>query len=119
MVIGDVGFVAFKLKMNYNQVMSYTIQLTDTFHQWLLKLKDKQAVHAINIRLARIREGNLGDTKSVGDGVFELRFFIGKGYRIYYTIKENKIIILLCGGHKDTQNNDIQTAKKQMKEMKQ
>lgn len=62
-------------------------------------------------RLDRIACGNLGDTKSVGDGVSEIRFPFGSGYRVYFSRDRNKIIILLCGGDKGSQRKDIRAAK--------
>lgn len=91
--------------------MKYNIITTEHFDQWLSKLKDKQVVYAINKRLLRVEAGNLGDVKAVGAGVSEMRIFIGKGYRIYFSIRHGKLILLLCGGNKDTQANDIKHAK--------
>lgn len=67
----------------------------------------------ITTRLVRIRKGNLGDCKPIKgtNGVYEFRIDFGPGYRIYYGLKEKKIILLLCGGDKGTQKKDIQKAK--------
>lgn len=67
----------------------------------------------ITTRLVRIRNGNLGDCKSIkgADGIYEFRIDFGPGYRIYYGMKGKKIILLLCGGDKGTQKKDIQRAK--------
>lgn len=67
----------------------------------------------ITTRLVRIRQGNLGDCKPIKGthGVYEFRIDFGPGYRIYYGMKGKKIILLLCGGEKGTQNKDIQKAK--------
>ena len=62
-------------------------------------------------------DGNFGDSKSVGGGVFELRIDVGKDYRVYFTNKNNKIVILLVGGDKSTQDEDIKIAKKMVKEI--
>ena len=64
----------------------------------------------IRARLDRVEEGNLGDYKSVGEGVFELRIDYGSGYRIYFGQEGSRIIILLCGGDKSTQAQDIRKA---------
>ena len=69
------------------------------------------------MRLTRIEAGNLGDYKSVGDGVQELRFFFGKGYRVYFGFREGKIILLITGGGKDSQTKDIKKAKAIWKEL--
>lgn len=97
--------------------MIYQIQTTDIFNKWAAKLKDKTAARAIASRLLRVRAGNIGDVKSVGDGVSEMRIFVGKGYRLYFTMRNNKLIILLCGGDKSTQPKDIQKAKQMAKEL--
>ena len=73
------------------------------FRDWLDGLKDRQARAKIRVRLNRVRLGNLGDTKSVGGGVSELRIPYGPGYRIYYGRHGNQIVILLLGGNKGSQ----------------
>jgi len=80
------------------------------FHKWLNSLKDRAARARIRVRLNRVRLGNFGDCKPVGKGVNELRVDYGPGYRIYYGKTETSIVILLCGGSKKTQSNDIQLA---------
>ena len=87
--------------------MSYEILTTDTFDKWRKKLRDQNALQAIASRLLRVRSGNLGDIESVGGDVSEMRIFVGKGYRLYFTIKDKQILILLCGGNKSTQRKDI------------
>lgn len=91
--------------------MQYEIETTEIFDKWLQKLKDRQAVLAIAKRLGRVRLGNLGDISSVGGGVSEMRFFIGPGYRLYYVIQGEKMIVMLCGGDKSSQEKDIKKAK--------
>ena len=61
-------------------------------------------------------QGNLGDVKTVGKNLFEMRFFFGSGYRVYYTINGETLVLLLCGGDKSTQKKDIEKAKKIMGE---
>jgi putative addiction module killer protein len=90
--------------------MKYKIEKTNVFDSWLNKLKDKTVVNRIMARLYRVEYGNFGDVKSVGQNLFELRFFFGSGYRVYYTIKGEKIILLLCGGDKSSQKQDIARA---------
>jgi len=94
----------------------YDIKQTPRFSRWLTKLKDLQGKIAIARRVERMRKGNFGDYKSVGDNVAELRITKGPGYRVYYTIQEDEIIILLVGGDKSSQQKDIQTAKSMAKE---
>ena len=97
--------------------MNYEIQTTDVFNKWSEKLKDRQAAITIAIRLARVANGHFGDTKIIGDGVSELRIVVGPGYRIYFTIRNNEIVILLCGGDKSTQQRDIENAKQLAKNL--
>lgn len=100
----------------YNLSM-YTIQQTHRFSQWLIKLKDMRARIAIARRLERAQIGNLGDVKSVGESVFEMRVDMGPGYRLYYTMRGNELIILLVGGDKSTQQRDIEKAIEMAKEI--
>ena len=97
--------------------MKYEIQQTATFKKWLTKLKDRQAVKAISLRLTRAVNGNLGDIKSVGGNVSEMRIFVGKGYRLYFTIKNGQVILLLCGGDKSSQSRDITNAQQILNEL--
>ncbi len=92
--------------------MKYEIKKTEIFDKWFKELRDRKAVLAITARLDRARLGNLGDVEPVGDGVSEMRIFLGPGYRLYFTILGNKIIVMLCGGDKSTQKKDIKKAKK-------
>lgn len=75
---------------------------TPDFRNWLKKLRDKPARFRICERIDRLVAGNFGDTKSVGDGVQELRMRFGPGYRIYYVLRGDVLIILLSGGDKDS-----------------
>ena len=75
--------------------------------EWVASLKDIQVRAKIRVRLDRIRLGNLGDTKSVDSGVYELRINWGPGYRVYFGQEGKKIIVLLIGGDKSTQRKDI------------
>jgi len=81
------------------------------FLDWLNNLRDRKARAIIKKRLDRIALGNLGDTKSVGEGVFELRIDYGPGYRVYFAQVGTIVLLLLCGGDKRTQDQDIVTAK--------
>lgn len=101
--------------MVYNCVMVKVVQ-TETYKKWFKKLKDYTAKFAIGQRIERMQQGNFGDSKSVGDGVFELRVDVGKGYRVYFTNDGKEIVILLVGGDKSTQDSDIAKAKKMAKE---
>jgi len=88
------------------------IELRETlvFSRWLADLRDAKARVRIQARLLRVRQGNLGDVKSVGEGVLELRIDYGPGYRIYCIRQGANIIVLLAGGDKTSQSKDIQAA---------
>jgi putative addiction module killer protein len=87
------------------------VRETENFKNWIRSLKDRIAQSIIIARIRRISVGNFGDSKPVGDGIFELRIDYGPGFRVYFTQREQEIIILLCGGDKSTQSRDIETAK--------
>jgi len=91
--------------------MKYEIEKTENFDKWLKKLRDRKAVLAIIARLDRAKLGNFGDVEPVGGGVSEMRIFLGPGYRLYFTIRNNRIIFMLCGGDKSTQKKNIKKAK--------
>ncbi len=82
----------------------------DIYQTWVNKLRDTKARTAIDRRIARIELGNFGDHKFCRDGVWEVRVDVGAGYRLYYATAGQKIILLLCGGDKRTQDSDISTA---------
>jgi len=96
----------------------YLVKQTDVFSKWLKKLKDTRGKVSIIRRIARVTQGNFGDHKSVGDKVWELRLTTGPGYRVYYTQKDDEIVILLVGGDKSTQTEDISKAKLLLKEIR-
>ena len=86
------------------------VRQTEHFSDWLNRLKDATAVARITVRVRRMALGNPGDSKSVGGGVREMRVDYGPGYRIYYVQRGAQIVILLCGGDKRTQQQDIKRA---------
>ncbi len=90
--------------------MSYTAVKSDTFLTWLRRLRDRRALARILVRIDRIEEGDFGDHTAVGGGVSELRINVGKGYRVYYTIRGRNVLLLLCGGDKSSQERDIRRA---------
>jgi putative addiction module killer protein len=90
----------------------YTIKPLPEFDKWLNDLKDKPTRVRLLKRLVRVAAGNLGDVKSVGEGVFEMREFFGPGWRMYYVQHGKVLIIMLGGGDKATQQADIEIAKK-------
>ena len=73
-------------------------------------LRDRSPVARINTRILRLRLGNPGDTAPVGEGVSELRLMFGPGYRVYYAMEGQTLIILLAGGDKSTQSRDVARA---------
>ena len=97
--------------------MIYEVETTSAFDKWLKKLCDRKAVLAVAARLDRAKLGNFGDVKSVGSEVNEMRIFVGPGYRLYYVIRDGRIILLLCGGNKSTQERDIKKAKTMVKQL--
>jgi putative addiction module killer protein len=85
------------------------IRQTETYSEWFSGLRDRQAKARIDIRIRRLSMGNPGDVKPVGQGVSELRIDYGSGYRVYFKQKGKTLIILLAGGDKKTQKQDIKT----------
>jgi putative addiction module killer protein len=81
------------------------------FKSWLRNLRDQRAKQAVRARIARVRLGNLGDHRPVGEGVIELRIHSGPGYRVYLGRDGDELVILLVGGDKSTQDRDITNAK--------
>lgn len=86
--------------------------------EWLDGLKDIAGRQKIRIRLDKVTLGNLGDNRSVGDGVYELKIDYGPGYRVYYALDSKTVILLLFGGDKSSQKNDIEKAKLHWKDHK-
>ncbi len=88
----------------------FEVRRTREFIAWLTDLRDVQARARIAKRLDRLADGNLGDAKSVGGGVSELRFAFGPGCQVYFAIRDRIVVILLCGGDKRSQARDIERA---------
>jgi putative addiction module killer protein len=84
---------------------------SEPFVDWLEALADRRARISIKQRLNRVELGNLGDSQSVGDGVFEFRIDYGPGYRVYFARSGLRVLLLLCGGDKSRQSKDILQAK--------
>jgi putative addiction module killer protein len=101
----------------YIRAMNYLIQQTTIFVTWHASIRDLRAKVAIARRIDRASTGNLGDIKSVGDGVSEMRVDVGAGYRVYFTMRNGVVIVLLAGGDKSSQNTDIRRAKKLAREV--
>jgi len=97
----------------------YFIEKTVEFDKWLSKLKNLRARAKILFRIQKIeRDGHFGDYKPVGSGISELRINYAKGYRIFFKEMDGKIIILLIGGDKSTQQKDIEKAKEIFRKLK-
>ena len=92
------------------------IRETEMFSTWLRSLRDSTARARIAARIQRLAFGNPGDVRPVGEGVSELRVHFGPGYRVYYVQRGVVLVVLLCGGDKDTQDKDIEMAKNLAKE---
>ncbi|KAF0218068.1 MAG: hypothetical protein FD174_3088 [Geobacteraceae bacterium] len=86
------------------------------FRDWLDELRDVAAAARIRIRLNRVRLGNFGVIRALGDGVSELKIDLGPGYRVYYAMSGKTVVLLLVGGDKSTQRRDVATAKRYWKE---
>jgi putative addiction module killer protein len=87
------------------------IRKTEEFERWLRTLRDRTARTKVLVRIDRLATGNPGDVRPVGGGISEMRIDHGPGYRAYFTQRGPVLIILLCGGDKDTQERDIRRAK--------
>ncbi|MGZ4967997.1 MAG: type II toxin-antitoxin system RelE/ParE family toxin [Methylobacter sp.] len=90
--------------------MKYELQSTQTFNHWFAKLKDRTLKNQLLSRLSRVENGNFGDTKALSSDLFELRCFFGGGIRVYYTIRNQRVVLLLVGGDKSNQSRDIEKA---------
>ena len=97
--------------------MKYDVVKGARFLRWLTRLRDKRAQAQILVRIDRMEEGNFGDHRSVGGGVSELRVNVGQGYRIYYTIRQQRVVVLLCGGDKASQSSDIRRAQQMARDI--
>jgi putative addiction module killer protein len=97
--------------------MNYIVQQTMIFVAWHASVRDLRAKIAIARRIDRASAGNLGDIKPVGYGVSEMRVDVGAGYRVYFTLRNSVVIVLLAGGDKSSQTADIRRAKKLAKEV--
>ncbi len=97
--------------------MSYDLTSTSFFNKWLQGMKDRTTKNKVLARLDRVKNGNFGDFKSLGNNLFELRFFFGGGLRIYYTIHNNQVVLLLNGGNKSSQSRDIDKARQMIQEL--
>lgn len=88
----------------------FEIRETQVYARWFSSLRDRRAKARIDIRIRRLSLGNPGDVKPVGSGVSELRIDYGPGYRVYFIHRESAVVVLLAGGDKRTQAQDIKHA---------
>jgi putative addiction module killer protein len=88
------------------------LKQTETFRRWWTGLKDRRALGVIFARLDRLAYGHAGDVAPIGDGISELRIHHGPGYRVYFQRRGDTLVLLLCGGDKDSQARDIRTARR-------
>ena len=95
-----------------------TIYTTENFDQWFSSLRDRQTARRIQARIDRAEDGNFGDHKSVGEGLFEMRIHHGPGYRVYFMLRGLEVVILLIAGDKSTQVKDIQIAQDMARQLK-
>ena len=79
----------------------------EPFTKWLKSLKNMKARSRIVQRLRMVEQGHFGDVKSLGGGMYELRFFFGSGYRVYFGDQKQNLIVLLLGGDKSSQSRDV------------
>jgi putative addiction module killer protein len=93
------------------------VRQTDEYEKWFDSLRDRQAKARIDIRVRRLSLGNPGDAKPVGEGVSELRIDYGPGYRVYFVQRADVLIVLLAGGDKRTQEQDVRVAKQLASEL--
>lgn len=102
--------------MSYNRWMR--VEKTNEYREWLDALRDRTGRARILVRVDRLIEGNPGQPRDLTDGVSELKIDFGPGYRVYYTRRGNRLLLLLAGGDKSTQQKDITTAIKLAGEFK-
>ena len=86
------------------------VSMTEVYRDWINALRDRAARARIQVRVDRLVHGNPGQSRNLTGGVSELKIDFGPGYRIYYTERDGEIIVLLAGGDKSTQQQDIKTA---------
>ncbi len=90
---------------------------TKQFEEWYRAIRDVRSRRKIALRIDRLKVGNFGDWKSVGEGVFELRIPFGPGFRVYFARKRNILVVILCGGDKNSQSKDIKKAQEIWREI--
>ncbi|WP_409560220.1 type II toxin-antitoxin system RelE/ParE family toxin [Hyphomicrobium sp. MC8b] len=94
------------------------ILTTDVFDEWLANLRDTKVRARITDRIKRAGDGNFGKCEPIGSGLSELKLDFGPGYRVYFFVEGRTVVVLLCGGDKRSQPNDIKLAHKLAKDWK-
>lgn len=89
----------------------FALRVTIEFDEWLQSLRDTRARTAILRRLRQAEQGNFGDHKNLGGGLWEMRIHLGPGYRVYYAFEGQYLIIVIAGGDKSGQARDVQRAR--------
>lgn len=96
----------------------YTVMETQVFADWVDSIRDMPTRIRLRRRLGKAMRGNLGDVKPVGEGLWEMREFFGPGWRMYYIQRDHVLIVMLGGGDKSSQEQDIAAAKAMAREIK-
>jgi putative addiction module killer protein len=94
--------------MGYNPMMR--VEETEVYREWINALSDRAARARIQVRVDRLVHGNPGQHRNLTDGVSELKIDFGPGYRVYYSLRGDRLLLLLAGGDKSTQDSDIESA---------
>lgn len=102
--------MVYKLPVMPYLAPTFSIRTTAVFDAWFAGLQDRTAKRRIQARIDRLSMGNLGNWKSVGSPVYEMRIDHGPGYRVYFVRRRTIWVVLLCGGDKSTQRDDIRAA---------
>ncbi len=90
--------------------MNMRVETTEVYLEWINSLKDRAGRARIQVRVDRLVHGNPGQHRVLTDGVCELKVDFGPGYRVYYTERAGVVIVLLAGGDKSSQQQDIRAA---------
>lgn len=90
--------------------MRMRVQMTEVYHDWINSLQDRAGRARVQMRVDRLVNGNPGQHRIFAGGIRELKVNFGPGYRVYYTERRGELIVLLAGGDKSTQQQDIKAA---------
>jgi putative addiction module killer protein len=101
-------------RIQLDTIMTFDVQLTEAFDAWLSRVRDVTTRARITARLRQAGAGHLGDWKSLGSGLAEMRLHWGPGWRLYFTHVRGVLIVMLAGGDKSTQSDDIRRARQML-----